>query len=66
MDHPDVADSCVVGVADEYSGEVPLAFVVLSASALERVKKDSSEKEKIRGALIKVCQNLNGQRSKVL
>ncbi|KAF8167711.1 amp dependent CoA ligase [Crassisporium funariophilum] len=26
--HPDVADACVVGIPDEYSGEVPLAFIV--------------------------------------
>ncbi|KAI0067072.1 phenylacetyl-CoA ligase [Artomyces pyxidatus] len=26
--HPSVADACVVGLPDEYSGEVPLAFVV--------------------------------------
>lgn len=29
LDHPDVADACVVGIPDDFSGEVPLAFVVL-------------------------------------
>ncbi|KAH0832171.1 hypothetical protein J3R83DRAFT_13084 [Lanmaoa asiatica] len=33
LDHPDVSDTCVVGVANEYSGELPLAFVVLRADA---------------------------------
>ena len=55
MDHPDVADCCVVGVPDDYSGEVPLAFVSLSESALVRVKRDPSEGPKIKAALIKVC-----------
>lgn len=54
LDHPDVADSCVVGIPDEYSGEVPLAFVALSATALERVKRDPSEAARIKEALKKV------------
>ena len=29
LQHPDIADVCVVGVPDEFSGELPLAFVVL-------------------------------------
>lgn len=36
--HPDVADACVVGIPDEYSGEIPLAFVVPSANALKCIK----------------------------
>ncbi|KAJ7883986.1 hypothetical protein B0H13DRAFT_1527124, partial [Mycena leptocephala] len=28
MAHPYVADACVIGFPDEYSGEVPLAFIV--------------------------------------
>ena len=31
LGHPRVADACVVGVPDEYSGELPMAFVVLKA-----------------------------------
>ncbi|KAF9646962.1 amp dependent CoA ligase [Thelephora ganbajun] len=34
-----VSDVCVVGVPDEYSGEVPFAFVVPSAEANERIKR---------------------------
>jgi 4-coumarate--CoA ligase len=35
LDHRDVADTCVVPILDDYSGEVPLAFVVLRAPAAE-------------------------------
>ncbi|KAF9005400.1 hypothetical protein BDQ17DRAFT_346070 [Cyathus striatus] len=40
LDHPDVIDTCVVGVPDSYSGELPLAFVVLSADAVSRVSRN--------------------------
>ncbi|KZT72456.1 acetyl-CoA synthetase-like protein [Daedalea quercina L-15889] len=49
----DVSDVCVVGKLDEYSGEVPCAFIVPSADALERLKKDPTEGEKIKAAVIK-------------
>jgi len=38
--HPAVADVCVVGIADEYSGEVPLAYVVPSLKASKDMGKD--------------------------
>lgn len=34
LTHPAVADSCVVGIPDEYSGEIPLAFVVPQPNAV--------------------------------
>ncbi|TFL04442.1 hypothetical protein BDV98DRAFT_562245 [Pterulicium gracile] len=37
LDHPDVSDSCVVGIEDEFSGELPLAFVVITAEAKKRI-----------------------------
>ena len=57
LNHPDVADCCVVGVPDDYSGELPLAFVALSEAAQERVKTSQlspAEAERIKAALIKV------------
>ncbi|KAF7346115.1 Phenylacetyl-CoA ligase [Mycena sanguinolenta] len=53
LDHPDVSDACVVGIPDEYSGEVPLAFVVLSADAAARVKADPSVLKGIKASILK-------------
>ena len=54
LDHPDVDDACVVGVPDEYSGEVPLAFIVPSRRAVERMSKDKNENAKLKAVLCKV------------
>lgn len=54
LDHPDVADTCVVGYPDDYSGEVPLAFVVLEAHAAQRAKSSPEEAEKIKQSISKV------------
>lgn len=54
LDHPDVADTCVVPIPDDYSGEVPLAFVVLRASAANRMGKDSREVDKVKASIMKV------------
>ena len=54
LDHPDVADTCVVGYPDDYSGEVPLAFVVLEAHAAKRAKSDAQEAELIKASISKV------------
>jgi acyl-CoA synthetase (AMP-forming)/AMP-acid ligase II len=53
LDHRDVADTCVVPILDDYSGEVPLAFVVLRAPAADRVRKDSREADKVKASIIK-------------
>lgn len=54
LDHRDVADTCVVPIPDDYSGEVPLAFVVLRAFAADRVGNDSREADKIKASIMKV------------
>jgi 4-coumarate--CoA ligase len=54
LEHPDVTDTCVVGLSDEYSGEVPLAFVVLSASAAKRALQSEVELAKIKDSILKV------------
>ena len=54
LDHADVQDTCVIGVPDEYSGELPLAFVALSPAARGRVEKDPPEAERIKEAIMLV------------
>jgi acyl-coenzyme A synthetase/AMP-(fatty) acid ligase len=58
LDHPDCVDVAVVGVPHEYSGEVPLAFVVISADALMRIKRDPGEESRIKQSLKKVPKNI--------
>jgi len=53
LDHPDVSDVCVVGIPDDYSGELPLAFIVPSAPALDRMKQDPAEGHKIKASIMK-------------
>ncbi|KAJ7705707.1 phenylacetyl-CoA ligase [Mycena metata] len=43
MAHPFVADACVVPFPDEYSGEIPLAFIVPSASARKLLEDGEDE-----------------------
>ncbi|KAJ7935443.1 amp dependent CoA ligase [Mycena leptocephala] len=40
LNHSDVSDTCVIGVPDENSGEVPRAFVVLTEAAAKKAKID--------------------------
>lgn len=57
LDHPDVADACVVGIPDEYSGEIPLAFVALDVNAAKRLEVDPREGAKIKASISKVRLN---------
>ncbi|KAF8920769.1 acetyl-CoA synthetase-like protein [Mucidula mucida] len=52
LKHADVADCCVVPVPDEFSGEVPKAFVVLTQEARVRVGSDDSQLAQVKAALI--------------
>lgn len=49
-----MADVCVVGIADDYSGEVPLAFVMLEENAARRAKSSPKEAEEDRQSIMKV------------
>ncbi|KAL0961368.1 hypothetical protein HGRIS_006324 [Hohenbuehelia grisea] len=52
LNHPDVSDCCVVGIPDDYSGEVPLAFVVLTASAAARAKADGAASAELKTSIM--------------
>lgn len=54
LDHPDVSDVCVVGISDDFSGEVPLAFVVLNEKAAKRITAHSKGGDELKAALMKV------------
>ncbi|KZT67099.1 acetyl-CoA synthetase-like protein [Daedalea quercina L-15889] len=53
LDHPDVTDVCVVGLPDEYSGEVPLAFVVPTMATVQRMQKDPEEEARVKLSIMK-------------
>lgn len=54
LDHPDVADVCVVGIPDDYSGELPFAFVALNRDVQARVQGSPQEKKKVGEGVMKV------------
>ena len=45
---------CVLGVTDLYSGEVPVALVVLGDEPKQRVAKDDKEAKEITISILKV------------
>ncbi|KAJ8583879.1 acetyl-CoA synthetase-like protein [Rhizopogon salebrosus TDB-379] len=53
LDHPDVTDTCVVGIPDDYSGELPLAFVVLRPTIAQRVKEDPRVADDVKASIMK-------------
>ena len=54
LNHPDVGDVCVVGIPDDYSGELPLAFVVPSGDAAARMQKNAEDADVVRKEIMKV------------
>jgi acyl-CoA synthetase (AMP-forming)/AMP-acid ligase II len=54
LEHPDVSDTCVVPISDSYSGELPMAFVVLHPNAVKRVALDPAEGKRVKVSIIKV------------
>jgi 4-coumarate--CoA ligase len=51
--HPDVDEVCVLGVPDLYSGEIPVALVVLGDEAKERTEKNDEEVKNITVSILK-------------
>ena len=54
LDNSFVSDCCVVGVPDEYSGDLPFAFVVPSAEASERIKRGDEKYVKAQIAKVSI------------
>ncbi|PIL27096.1 transporter [Ganoderma sinense ZZ0214-1] len=53
LDHADIADVCVVGAPDDFSGELPFAFVVLHDNVRQRVSKSPVDEERLRQDILK-------------
>ena len=58
LGHPDITDVGVIGIADEYAGEKPRAFVVLRQPLAESVKTDSKLADQVRSTIFKVSFSL--------
>jgi 4-coumarate--CoA ligase len=56
--HSDVADVCVVPIPDDYSGEIPLAYIVLTAVASQRIAGNARAAEELKAVITKVCHIL--------
>ena len=54
LDHPDIADVCVIAAPDEYSGELPFAFVSLHEKIRLAVQRDPKEAARVRESIMKV------------
>ncbi|KAJ7654426.1 hypothetical protein DFH06DRAFT_993732, partial [Mycena polygramma] len=58
LGHELVADVCVVGMADSFSGEVPVAFVAPTAAALATFQSDANAILKAKTSLIEYVAKL--------
>jgi 4-coumarate--CoA ligase len=52
--HPDIVDCCVVGIRDDYSGELPLAYVVLQRGSADRIKGNPVAAQELKKSIFKV------------
>ncbi len=55
--HPDVTDVGVTGIPDEYAGELPIAFVTLTAATKKRTSEDQVAADILKADIMKVCKS---------
>ena len=64
---PDIVDACVVSIPDDYSGEIPLAFIVLDPDTKKRIQGDQAASIALKKAIQKVfISNNNSCQSEIL
>lgn len=54
LSHSAVAEACVVGVPDEYHGEVPLGYVSLTPDARSYIKSNPAKVNQLTDSILKV------------
>jgi 4-coumarate--CoA ligase len=55
LDHEAIADVGVVGIPDDFAGELPAAFVQLQVEAVRKIKGDAKAEEDLKRDIAKVC-----------
>ncbi|THG94103.1 hypothetical protein EW026_g7298 [Hermanssonia centrifuga] len=53
LTHPDVSDVGVIGILDDYSGELPVAFVALTAVSVKRITGNQQAADTLKAELMK-------------
>ncbi|KAH8990158.1 phenylacetyl-CoA ligase [Lactarius hatsudake] len=61
LSHPDVADVCIVPVPDDFSGELPLAYIVLHPPAAVRAASSTAESDALKAELSKYVSDVKVQ-----
>jgi len=54
--HPDITDSCVVSIPDDYSGSLPLAYIVLQPYAAARIESNPKATQQLKQVIFKVSR----------
>ncbi|KAH9065660.1 phenylacetyl-CoA ligase [Lactarius vividus] len=61
LSHPDVADVCIVPIPDDFSGELPLAYIVLHPPAAVRAASSTAESDALKAELSKYVSDVKVQ-----